>query len=59
MEAQHTVGYGIKAPTDECAEAIFVNTVHCIIGFVMQVVLVFWLCSRLYINVVGRGLWQL
>ncbi|XP_066262253.1 inward rectifier potassium channel 4-like isoform X3 [Euwallacea similis] len=36
MEAQHTVGYGIKAPTSECAEALFVNTIHCIIGFVMQ-----------------------
>ncbi|KAL1494202.1 hypothetical protein ABEB36_009834 [Hypothenemus hampei] len=36
MEAQHTVGYGIKAPTDECVEAIFVNTIHCILGFVMQ-----------------------
>ncbi|XP_066140668.1 inward rectifier potassium channel 4-like isoform X2 [Euwallacea fornicatus] len=36
MEAQHTVGYGIKAPSSECAEALFVNTIHCIIGFVMQ-----------------------
>ncbi|XP_030751706.1 ATP-sensitive inward rectifier potassium channel 1-like isoform X2 [Sitophilus oryzae] len=36
MEAQHTLGYGIKAPTDACAEAIFVNSIHCIIGFVMQ-----------------------
>lgn len=36
MEAQHTVGYGIKAPTDECPEAIFVNTIHCLIGFIMQ-----------------------
>ncbi|CAG9773972.1 unnamed protein product [Ceutorhynchus assimilis] len=36
MEAQHTVGYGIKAPTDECAEALFVNTLHCIMGFIMQ-----------------------
>ncbi|KAH1025671.1 ATP-sensitive inward rectifier potassium channel 1 [Dendroctonus ponderosae] len=36
MEAQHTVGYGIKAPTDQCAEAIFVNSIHCIIGFIMQ-----------------------
>ncbi|XP_050298518.1 inward rectifier potassium channel 2-like isoform X2 [Anthonomus grandis grandis] len=36
MEAQHTLGYGIKAPTQECAEAIFVNAIHCIIGFIMQ-----------------------
>ncbi|KAF7273043.1 ATP-sensitive inward rectifier potassium channel 11-like isoform X2 [Rhynchophorus ferrugineus] len=36
MEAQHTLGYGIKAPTDQCPEAIFVNSMHCIIGFIMQ-----------------------
>ncbi|XP_060526647.1 ATP-sensitive inward rectifier potassium channel 12-like [Cylas formicarius] len=36
MEAQHTLGYGIKAPTDACPEAVFVNAMHCIIGFIMQ-----------------------
>ncbi|XP_019875001.2 ATP-sensitive inward rectifier potassium channel 12 [Aethina tumida] len=36
IEAQHTVGYGIRAPTEECSEAIFVNIIQCIVGFIMQ-----------------------
>lgn len=36
IETQHTVGYGIKATTKECPEAIFVNAIQCNIGFIMQ-----------------------
>ncbi|KAJ8936576.1 hypothetical protein NQ314_012272, partial [Rhamnusium bicolor] len=36
IETQHTLGYGVKATTDECPEAIFVNAVQCLVGFVMQ-----------------------
>lgn len=36
IETQHTVGYGIKAPTEECPEAIFVNVIQCTIGTILQ-----------------------
>lgn len=36
IETQHTVGYGIKAPTEECPEAIFVNVVQCTVGTILQ-----------------------
>lgn len=36
IETQHTVGYGIKAPTEECPEAIFVNVIQCTVGTILQ-----------------------
>lgn len=36
IETQYKVAYGIKATTDECPEAIFVNAVECLIGLVIQ-----------------------
>lgn len=36
IETQHTLVYGVKATTDECPEAIFVNSVQCLVGFIMQ-----------------------
>lgn len=36
IETQHTVGYGVKAPTEECPEAIFVNVIQCTVGTILQ-----------------------
>lgn len=36
IETQHTLGYGLRAPTEECPEAIFVNSIQCIIGDCIQ-----------------------
>lgn len=36
IETQHTLGYGLRAPTEECPEAIFVNCVQCIFGDIIQ-----------------------
>lgn len=36
IETQHTVGYGIRATTEECPEAIFLNASQCILGTIMQ-----------------------
>lgn len=36
MESQHTVGYGLRSPTEECPEALFVNALQCIYGTVIQ-----------------------
>lgn len=36
IETQHTVGYGIRATTEECPEAIFTNAVQCMIGTILQ-----------------------
>ncbi|RZC33394.1 ATP-sensitive inward rectifier potassium channel 11, partial [Asbolus verrucosus] len=47
IETQHTVGYGIKATTDECPEAIFVNAVQCIIGFIMQGIMAVIIFSKM------------
>ena len=47
IETQHTVGYGIKATTDECPEAIFVNALQCIIGFIMQGIMAVIIFSKM------------
>jgi potassium inwardly-rectifying channel subfamily J len=47
IETQHTVGYGIKATTDECPEAIFVNALQCIIGFTMQGIMAVIIFSKM------------
>lgn len=36
IETQHTVGYGIRATTEECPEAIFLNAVQCNLGTILQ-----------------------
>lgn len=36
IETQHTVGYGIRATTEECPEAIFLNAVQCNVGTILQ-----------------------
>lgn len=36
IETQHTVGYGIRATTEECPEAIFLNAVQCTLGTILQ-----------------------
>lgn len=36
IETQHTVGYGVRATTEECPEAIFLNTVQCNVGTILQ-----------------------
>lgn len=39
IESQHTVGYGVRAPTEECPEAIFVNSVQCMLGDILRTII--------------------
>lgn len=36
MESQHTIGYGVRAPTEECPEAVFVMCMQAICGVLIQ-----------------------
>lgn len=40
VETQHTTGYGLKSPTDECSSAIILMCVQNIIGLVIEAFLV-------------------
>lgn len=36
MESQHTIGYGVRATTEECPEAVFVMCMQAIVGVMIQ-----------------------
>ncbi|KAJ8969260.1 hypothetical protein NQ314_001843 [Rhamnusium bicolor] len=36
LETQHTTGYGLRAITEECPEAIFIMCAQCIIGMIID-----------------------
>lgn len=40
IETQHTIGYGFRATTEECPEAIFVMCLQSIVGVVIQALMV-------------------
>jgi len=36
LETQHTIGYGVRAPTEECPVAVLVMSIQAIVGVVIQ-----------------------
>lgn len=47
IETQHTIGYGIRAITEECPEAIFILCLQSIVGVVIQCFVVGFVFAKL------------
>lgn len=54
IETQHSTGYGSRAPTSECLEALFLLCVQSIIGVMIQVFIWKKICMPM-IHIIGWG----